>query len=110
MQTIREAGQISFGTFSERISGHTITFLASFIGYFWLCVRFPIMLLGLPLVGLGFLALFGLSDLKIFLISDLIGGIIGGFLILGLASILWGCLKGKRLEPDEIIYQFEVKR
>ena len=58
----------------------------------------------------GFLALFGLSDLKIFLISDLIGGIIGGFLILGLASILWGCLKGKRLEPDEIIYQFEVKR
>ena len=59
MQTIREAGQIPFETFANRISGHTITFILSIIGYLWLVVRNPIMLLGLPMVGLGFLALSG---------------------------------------------------
>lgn len=78
-QTIREAGQISFTTFSERISGHTITFLASLIGYIWLCVRFPIMLLGLPLVGLGFLALFGGLRFTIYAVPVMALGM--GFLI-----------------------------
>jgi len=86
MQTIREAGQISFGTFSERISGHTITFLASLIGYIWLCVRFPIMLLGLPLVGLGFLALFGGLRFTIYAVPIMALGI--GFLISELARII----------------------
>lgn len=58
MQTIREAGQIPFTTFAERISGHTITFLCSLIGYALMVWRYPVMLLGLPLLGLGFLALF----------------------------------------------------
>ena len=56
MQTVREAGQIPFETFANRISGHTITFIASIIGYIWMSVRYPIMLLALPMVGLGFLA------------------------------------------------------
>lgn len=59
MQTIREAGQIPFDTFAERISGHTITFILSIVGYVLLAWRYPVMLLGLPLLGLGFLALFG---------------------------------------------------
>ena len=60
----------------------------------------------------GFLALFGLSELRIFLVSDWIGGLVGGVLLLSLTSILWRCLKekGKRNEPAELIYQFEVKR
>lgn len=57
VQTIREAGSISFVTFGERISGSVFAFLLSFGGYIWLCKKHPIMLLGLPLVGLGFLAL-----------------------------------------------------
>jgi dolichyl-diphosphooligosaccharide--protein glycosyltransferase/undecaprenyl-diphosphooligosaccharide--protein glycosyltransferase len=62
MQTIREAGAISFETFANRISGHTVTFIFSIIGYIWMSIRYPIMLLALPMIGLGFLAngIFGL--------------------------------------------------
>ncbi|AOO65971.1 STT3 domain-containing protein [Sulfurospirillum halorespirans] len=59
MQTVREAGQIDFITFAERISGHTITFILSLIGYVLMVKKYPAMLLGLPLLGLGFLALWG---------------------------------------------------
>ncbi len=58
MKTVRDAGQIPFTTFAERISGHTITFLCSLVGYALMAWRYPVMLLGLPLLGLGFLALF----------------------------------------------------
>lgn len=59
MQTIREAGQIDFITFAERISGHVITFILSLVGYGLMVKKYPAMLLGLPLLGLGFLALWG---------------------------------------------------
>jgi len=56
MQTIREAGHIPFETFANRISGHTITFILSLVGYAYLSYKHKIMLLALPMVGLGFLA------------------------------------------------------
>ncbi|EQB39065.1 hypothetical protein M947_07850 [Sulfurimonas hongkongensis] len=56
MQTIREAGEIPFEMFANRISGHTITFIAATIGYIWFAYRHPVMLLALPMVGLGVLA------------------------------------------------------
>lgn len=59
MQTVREAGQIDFITFAERISGHIVTFIFSLIGYILMVRKYPVMLLGLPLLGLGFLALWG---------------------------------------------------
>nr|WP_321268112.1 STT3 domain-containing protein [uncultured Sulfurimonas sp.] len=59
MQTIREAGQIPFETFANRISGHTITLILSIVGYIYLSYKHKIMLFGLPMVGLGFLALVG---------------------------------------------------
>ncbi len=59
MQTVREAGQIPFSVFAERISGHTITFIASIVGCALLMWQYRVMLLGLPLLGLGFLALWG---------------------------------------------------
>jgi len=58
-QTVREAGQIPFEMFANRISGHTITFIIATIGYILLCLRYKIFLLALPMVGLGFLALKG---------------------------------------------------
>jgi dolichyl-diphosphooligosaccharide--protein glycosyltransferase/undecaprenyl-diphosphooligosaccharide--protein glycosyltransferase len=79
MQTIREAGQIPFETFANRISGDTITFIASVIGYVWLVFRNPIMLLGLPMVGLGFLALSGGLRFTIYAVPVLALGV--GFLI-----------------------------
>lgn len=59
IQTVREAGQIPFETFANRISGHTLTFVLSFIGYLWLVYRYPLMFVALPMLGLGFLALSG---------------------------------------------------
>ncbi|MDD3342467.1 MAG: STT3 domain-containing protein [Sulfurospirillaceae bacterium] len=58
-QTIREAGQIPFSIFAERISGHTVTFIVSVLGYGLLVWKKKEMFLGLPLLGLGFLAFFG---------------------------------------------------
>jgi dolichyl-diphosphooligosaccharide--protein glycosyltransferase/undecaprenyl-diphosphooligosaccharide--protein glycosyltransferase len=55
-QTVREAGAIPFETFANRISGHTITFIISIIGYAWFAYKHRVMLLALPMVGLGFLA------------------------------------------------------
>ncbi|MEA3553067.1 MAG: STT3 domain-containing protein [Campylobacterota bacterium] len=86
MQTIREANTIPFETFANRISGHTVTFLASIIGYIWLSIRNPIMLLGLPMIGLGFLAYSGGLRFTIYAISLLSLGI--GFLIIELSNMV----------------------
>jgi len=86
MQTVREAGQIPFETFANRISGHTITFIASVIGYIWLSFRHPIMLLGLPMIGLGFLALSGGLRFTIYAVPVLALGV--AFLIVSLSDML----------------------
>ena len=86
MQTIREAGQIPFETFANRISGHTITFLLSIIGYIWLALRHKIMLLGLPMIGLGFLALSGGLRFTIYAVPVLALGI--GFLIYEVSDLI----------------------
>ncbi|MDQ7083774.1 MAG: STT3 domain-containing protein [Sulfurovum sp.] len=54
--TVREAGAIPFETFANRISGHTITFLFSTIGVILLMVRYPILIISLPMVAMGFMA------------------------------------------------------
>jgi dolichyl-diphosphooligosaccharide--protein glycosyltransferase/undecaprenyl-diphosphooligosaccharide--protein glycosyltransferase len=58
MSTVREAGQIPFTVFAERISGHTITFIAACIGYLLALFAYRPLLVTLPLVGLGFIAMF----------------------------------------------------
>jgi len=84
MQTIREAGQIPFETFANRISGHTITFIVGVIGYIWFFIRYPIMLLGLPLVGLGFLAYSGGLRFTIYAVPIMALGV--GFFIYEIAN------------------------
>ncbi len=59
MQTVREAGHIPFEMFANRISGNVITFVLSVGGFIYLSYRHKIMLFGLPMIGLGFLAYFG---------------------------------------------------
>ena len=86
MQTIREAGKIPFETFANRISGHTITFILSMIGYVWLSYKHRIMLLGLPMIGLGFLAYSGGLRFTIYAVPILAFGI--GFLIVEFSNIL----------------------
>ena len=74
-QTIREAGKIPFETFANRISGHTITFILSIIGYVYLVYRHKIMLLALPMVGLGFLASVGGLRFTIYAVPILAFGV-----------------------------------
>ncbi len=58
-QTVREAGQIPFSTFANRISGSQIGVIISLIGYLILVLRHKAFILALPLVGIGVFALFG---------------------------------------------------
>jgi len=58
-QTVREAGQIPFSTFANRISGSQIGVILSLIGYVVLVLRHKAFILALPLVGIGIFALFG---------------------------------------------------
>ncbi|MDD5052219.1 MAG: STT3 domain-containing protein [Sulfuricurvum sp.] len=57
IDTVREAGHIPFTVFAERISGHTITFILSCIGYIMAIIAYRPLLITLPLVGLGFIAI-----------------------------------------------------
>ncbi len=59
VQTVREAGQIPFSTFANRISGSQLGVIISLIGYMVLVVRHRAFVLALPLVGIGVFALFG---------------------------------------------------
>ena len=59
VQTVREAGQIPFSTFANRISGSQIGVILSLIGYIVLVIRHKAFILALPLVGIGIFALFG---------------------------------------------------
>ena len=56
-QTIREAGLIPFTIFAERISGHTITFVLACIGYILSLIAYRPLIITLPLVALGFIAM-----------------------------------------------------
>jgi dolichyl-diphosphooligosaccharide--protein glycosyltransferase/undecaprenyl-diphosphooligosaccharide--protein glycosyltransferase len=58
-QTIREAGQIPFETFANRISGSQIGVIISFIGYIVLVIKHRAFILALPLIGIGIFALWG---------------------------------------------------
>lgn len=57
ISTVREAGQIPFTVFAERISGHVITFLLACVGYTMAVIAYRPLLITLPLVGLGFIAM-----------------------------------------------------
>ena len=58
-QTIREAGQIPFETFANRISGSQLGVIVSLIGYVVLVVKHRAFILALPLIGIGVFALWG---------------------------------------------------
>ncbi|WP_428737111.1 STT3 domain-containing protein [Sulfurimonas sp.] len=86
MQTVREAGKIPFETFANRISGHTIIFLISILGYIYLLFKHRIMLLSLPLVGLGFLAYIGGLRFTVYAVPVLAFGI--AFIITEIGSLM----------------------
>ena len=86
MQTIREAGHIPFETFANRISGHVITFVLSLGGYLYLSYKHRVMLLAIPMVGLGFMASVGGLRFTIYAVPILALGI--AFLITQAGSLI----------------------
>jgi len=59
IQTVREAGQIPFETFANRISGSQVGLIVALIGHIFLVLKHREFILALPLVGIGVFALFG---------------------------------------------------
>ena len=86
MQTVREAGDIPFQTFANRISGHIVTFIISLFGYFYLLYKHRVMIFSLPLVGLGFIAYVGGLRFTIYAVPILAFGI--AYLITEVANIM----------------------
>ena len=56
VQTVREASAIPFETFANRISGHIVTFWISTLGVILMIIRWRVLIITLPMVGLGYLA------------------------------------------------------
>jgi len=75
INTIRETGHIPFETFANRISGHTLTFVLSIVGYLLLIIRYRLFILTLPMVILGFFALQGGLRFTVFAIPFMAMGV-----------------------------------
>ncbi|NOQ29863.1 MAG: peptide transporter [Helicobacteraceae bacterium] len=86
VNTVREAGHIPFETFANRISGHTITFWLSVIGYALLVFRHKLFILTLPMVILGFFALQGGLRFTVFSVPFMALGV--SFLIFLVANFI----------------------
>ena len=59
VNTVSEAGHISYDTLVHRISGGWLGFLIGGLGYILLSIRYPIFLISLPMVVLGLFAIRG---------------------------------------------------
>ncbi len=59
VNTVREAGHISYDTLVHRISGSWIGIAVGLMGYLLLLIRYPLMMISLPMVVLGFFAIRG---------------------------------------------------
>ena len=86
VSTVREAGSIPFTLFAERISGHTLTFIAACIGYIMAIIAYRPLLITLPLVGLGFIAMSSGLRFTIYAVPPMAIGI--GFLIVYLSRFI----------------------
>jgi len=82
-QTVREAGQIPFSTFANRISGSQLGVLISFIGYVTLVVKHRAFILALPLIGIGAFALLGGLRFTVYAVPIAAMGAIYLFFVLG---------------------------
>ncbi len=86
VQTVREAGQIPFEVFAARISGATLTFLFAMLGLGMLMWRHKVILLALPMVGLGFIAFQAGLRFTVYAVPVMALGM--GYFILYTASLL----------------------
>ncbi|WP_329656917.1 STT3 domain-containing protein [Sulfuricurvum sp.] len=86
VSTVREAGHIPFSVFAERISGHPIAFVLAVIGYIMAIFAYRPLLITLPLVGLGFIAMSAGLRFTIYSVPPMAIGI--AFLILYVSQFI----------------------
>jgi len=103
-KTVREAGQIPFELFANRISGHPIIFILSLIGYVMLALRYRVMWLALPMLELGFLAMKGGLRFTVYAVPVCALGM--GYLIVWMAQRVSGYAatpKGERIVEYSVV-------
>ncbi|EAJ2129892.1 general glycosylation pathway protein [Campylobacter upsaliensis] len=84
--TIQEVESIDLSTFMQRISGSELVFLLSLFGFLWLLKKHKVMLLTLPMLLLGFLALRGGLRFTIYAVPIMALGF--GFLSVQILSLI----------------------
>jgi len=93
IQTVREAGAISFETMANRISGSQLGLILSLIGYTLLIIRHKQFIVALPLIGIGVFSLIGGLRFTVYAVP------IAGISVVYLFYIL-GDLLAKNLEEN----------
>lgn len=98
IQTVREAGAISFEMMAERISGSQAGMIAGLIGYLVLVMRHKPFVIALPLIGVGVLSLW--AGLRFTIYAVPIAAISAVYLFYVIANIF---LKDSRLKYTFIV-------
>ena len=93
INTVREAGAIPFETFANRISGHVVSFLIASVGVVWMIVRYPQLIIALPMVAMGFMAYKAGLRFTVYAVPIYAFGI--GFLIMVLSASVKRIVQGK---------------
>jgi dolichyl-diphosphooligosaccharide--protein glycosyltransferase/undecaprenyl-diphosphooligosaccharide--protein glycosyltransferase len=95
-QTIVEAQNIDIADIASRTSGNIFLFIVGIIGYGWLCFRQPVMLIMLPLLGLGVvISLWGGLRFAMYAIPITAFGT--GFFIYRIAEMIHEYAKNKKI-------------
>jgi len=97
VNTVSEAGHIDYNVLVHRISGSWIGVIVGILGYVLLAIRYPIVLVSLPMVFLGFFAIRGGLRFTIFTVP---------FMALGDAFVVY--LIGKKI--SEFVINEKVER
>ncbi|WP_292654770.1 STT3 domain-containing protein [Nitratifractor sp.] len=99
-KTVREAGKIPFEIFADRISGDPVLFVLSLIGYLLFALRYPVMWLALPMMGLGFLAMKGGLRFTVYAVPPMALGM--GYATVWFSQRLAGVLAGERWQGQRV--------
>jgi len=83
IKTVREAGQIPFSLFSNRVSGSELGFILSIAGYIVLVFKHRSFILSLPLVFIGFFALSGGLRFTVYMVPIAAMSLIYLFVVIG---------------------------
>jgi dolichyl-diphosphooligosaccharide--protein glycosyltransferase/undecaprenyl-diphosphooligosaccharide--protein glycosyltransferase len=91
IQTVREAGKISWETVANRIIGHPVLLGLSLIGYILLTIKHKPFIIALPLIGVGVFAHWAGLRFTVYAVP------VAAFSVIYLLYILQGYIKNKKM-------------